>query len=99
VLHAIWEFRVRPGREADFEARYGPEGDWVRLFRGGDGYSGTALLRDPAVRGRYVVIDVWRDGEAYRAFKEAFAAEYAALDEQCAALTEDERRLGEFESV
>jgi quinol monooxygenase YgiN len=99
VLHVVWEFRVRAGLEAEFEARYGPDGDWVRLFRGGDGHASTALLCDPAVRGRYLVIDVWRDAVAYRTFKETFAAEYAALDEQCAALTEDERRLGEFESV
>ena len=99
MLNAVWEFRVRPGREGEFERRYGPDGDWAHLFRGGDGYAGTTLLRDPALRGRYLVIDVWRDAESYRAFKEAFAAEYAALDEECTALTEDERRLGEFESV
>ena len=24
---SLWEYRVRPGREADFERLYGPEGD------------------------------------------------------------------------
>lgn len=43
----VWEFRVRPGQEAEFEARYGPDGDWARLFRLGEGYGGTVLLRDP----------------------------------------------------
>ncbi|HEU0092278.1 MAG TPA: hypothetical protein VFS78_09215 [Vicinamibacteria bacterium] len=62
-------------------------------------YVGTALLRDRATRGRYFVTDAWRDASAYRTFKERHADAYAALDVECAALTEDERRLGEFEPV
>ena len=96
-FHVLWEFRVRAGREAEFERRYGADGDWVGLFRRGEGYVGTALLRDMAARGRYVVTDTCRDAAAYRAFKQRYADAYAALDLECTALTEDERCLGEFE--
>jgi heme-degrading monooxygenase HmoA len=99
VFVVVWEFEVRPGREADFEARYGPKGDWVRLFEQGEGYRGTVLMRDRAVPGRYLLTDTWRDGADYRAFKAGFAAEYAALDGACTALTRSERCLGEFEAV
>jgi len=99
LLHVVWEFCVRSGREAEFERRYGADGDWVRLFRHGEGYVGTALLRDRVTRGRYLVTDTWRDAGAYRAFKEDHADAYAALDLECTALTEDERGLGEFEPV
>jgi heme-degrading monooxygenase HmoA len=98
ALHVVWEFRVRPGSEAEFERRYGPSGDWARLFGRSDGYQGTVLLRDRAAPGRYLLTDTWRDATAYRAFKERYADEYAALDQECAALTEDERCLGEFET-
>jgi heme-degrading monooxygenase HmoA len=96
-FHVVWEFRVRAGREAEFERRYGADGDWVGLFRRGEGYVGTALLRDRAAPGRYVLTDTWRDAAAYRAFKQRYADAYAALDLECTALTEDERCLGEFE--
>ena len=82
AFQVVWEFRVRPGREAEFERRYGADGDWAALFRHGDGVGGTVLLRDAA---------------AYRAFKESHGDAYAALDLECTALTEDERCLGEFE--
>lgn len=97
AFHVLWEFRVRGGREAEFERRYGSEGDWVRLFRRGEGYVGTALLRDLGTPRRYVVTDTWRDGAAYRTFKEIHAQAYATLDRECTELTEDERCLGEFE--
>lgn len=99
AFHVLWEFRVRGGSEAEFEKRYGTEGDWVRLFRRGEGYLGTALLRDRGTPRRYLVTDTWRDGAAYRAFKETHAEAYATLDRECTALTEDERCLGEFESA
>ena len=51
-------------------AATGTAGDWARLFRRGEGYVGTVLLRDLATPGRYLVTDTWRDAAAYRAFKE-----------------------------
>lgn len=99
AFQVVWEFRVRPGREEEFERRYGRDGDWAALFRRGEGYVGTTLLRDLATPGRYVVTDTWRDPAAYRAFKEGYAEAYAALDLECTALTEAERCLGEFEPL
>lgn len=29
----VWEYRVRLDRIREFEAVYGPKGEWVRLFR------------------------------------------------------------------
>jgi heme-degrading monooxygenase HmoA len=99
AFHVVWEFRVRPGREEEFERRCGATGDWVRLFRQSEGFVGTVLLKDRGTARRYLVTDTWRDAAAYRAFKEQHAAAYAALDLECAALTEEERRLGEFEPL
>ena len=99
-MHSIlWEFQVRPGREEDFEHLYGEQGDWVQFFHRGEGYLGSALLRDLETVGRYVTIDRWVSQEAYQDFRRRWAAEYAALDQQCASLTLHEARIGAFRGL
>jgi heme-degrading monooxygenase HmoA len=95
----LWEFHVAGERREEFEDRYGPGGDWVRLFRRSPGYIETLLLRDPATAGRYVTIDRWESEAAYRAFRAQFAAEYHELDERCRQLTTRETSLGYYDEV
>lgn len=93
-MHVIlWEFRVRRGREREFEEVYGPRGEWARLFALGAGYLGTALNRDPGGERRYVVVDRWASREAYEAFRRERGGEYEALDRRCEDLTEHEAPL------
>jgi hypothetical protein len=93
----VWEFWVRPGAEAEFEKTYGPEGAWVRLFSGHPAYGGTKLVRDVVESGRYLTFDLWETRVAYEEFRRLHAAEYRAIDEVCAGLTEREAKIGEFE--
>lgn len=95
----IWEFKVRPERLAEFEAAYGPDGDWVRLFRRDPAYLGTDLLRDREDPHRFLTVDRWSSREACLAFRERFRADYGALDARCAGLTLSERPLGDFDRV
>ena len=90
----IWEFRVKKGREAEFELAYGPTGEWARFFERGEGYLGTELLRDAKDRQRYITIDRWTSPATYEAFRSRWADEYEAIDERCEALTEYEAPLG-----
>ena len=90
----IWEFHAIAGREAEFEQSYGPDGEWARLFRRGEGYLGTELLRDEAYPRRYITLDRWTSPAARSAFQGQWRAEYNALDKQCEALTEHEAPLG-----
>jgi heme-degrading monooxygenase HmoA len=90
----IWEFRARPGREADFERAYGPAGDWATLFGQAPGYLGTELLRDQNDRRRFITIDRWVSATAYDTFRAQSAGEYAAIDRRCEALTEYEALVG-----
>ena len=94
----VWSFDVRPERVAEFERAYGPEGDWVRLFRRHQGYRGTELLNDAARPGRYLTIDRWRSRADAQNFRATFGAEYTALDEHCEVFTTSERLIGEFET-
>jgi quinol monooxygenase YgiN len=99
MFQIIWEFRVAADQREAFEIFYGPEGEWAKLFRRSPHYQGTALLRDPAVPGRYLTVDSWNDGESFKAFKESVAGEYKAIDARCEALTEYEMKLGGFETL
>jgi heme-degrading monooxygenase HmoA len=94
-----WEYRVHPARRADFETNYSAEGPWVELFTKGRGYQSTELLRDVSDPNRYLTIDRWDSREAYLEFSTNFPDEYQALDAECAAFTDHEKRLGDWESA
>jgi heme-degrading monooxygenase HmoA len=95
----LWAFSVEPSKQAEFEAHYGADGSWAQLFGRADGYLGTELLRDRADATRYLTVDRWQSAEAWRAFRDRFAAEYERLDRECAALTTLESPLGEYEDA
>ena len=93
----VWEFRVRPEHLDAFLAGYGPEGDWVRLFRRDPAYVETQLLRDREDPTRFLTIDVWRDREACRVFRQAVRADFDELDRRFEQFTISERHLGDFD--
>ena len=92
----LWEFEVVPEQQAEFEANYGPDGRWARLFRRANGYLGSELLRDRAQPLHYLTIDRWASREDWLAFRREYAAEYERLDREFEGLTTREAPLGEF---
>ena len=92
----IWEYIVRENCLAEFEAAYGPGGEWVQLFRRAEGYLRTELLRDRGKPNRFVTIDYWTSRAAWETFRERFTAEFDALDARCEGYTESEREVGTF---
>jgi len=60
VHEIVWEYEVRAEHAAAFEALYGADGDWARLFRRAEGYVETRLYRDTARPTLYLTIDRWR---------------------------------------
>jgi heme-degrading monooxygenase HmoA len=93
----VWEFRGPLRKRRAFEKAYGPDGALAKLFRDADGYLGTELLRDRQTPGRYLTIDQWKSRQAFLRFKKENRVEYHSLDNECAALTEEETKQGEFE--
>jgi heme-degrading monooxygenase HmoA len=92
----VWKFEIAEEQVAGFEAAYGPEGSWARLFRASKDYLGTELLRDAYVPGAYLTIDRWTSEAAFRAFRKEHDAEYEVLDRECDALTGRETRVGAY---
>ncbi len=95
----LWHQTVRPEHRAAFERTYGPDGAWVALFRRDPEYRETMLLRDRHAPARYATLDLWTSREARLRFRERFAADVAALDTACEALTADETDVGDFDLV
>ena len=95
MIALIWRFEVRDEERAAFEAAYGPEGDWARLFAQSGGFRGTELLR--AADGSYLTMDVWRSKADFDAFLADHGPAYEALDRETEPLTRCEHRLGEYE--
>jgi len=96
-MHVVaWSYRVRAGCEPAFEALYGSDGGWARLFAQSPAYLGTRLLRDMDDPAGYLTLDRWRSRDDYEAFLAQRRADYAALDRQGDALTENETRIGAF---
>jgi len=68
----LWEFEVKPGSEELFEKAYGPDGEWVQLFRRDPRYRGTRLLRDVGWKRVYLTMDEWESRAAYEDFQKRF---------------------------
>jgi heme-degrading monooxygenase HmoA len=88
---ARFEYSVAPERRAEFEAVYGPAGEWAELFRLGAGYLGTTLERTG--EGSYLVVDRWRSRADYERFLAEHAARYEAMSRANERLYVSERRL------
>jgi hypothetical protein len=96
---ALWEYEVKPGSEERFENAYGPDGDWVRLFRNDPHYHETRLVHDSFRRGVYLTMDFWQSRRAYERFMAGHRAEYEAIDAMGEQLSVKKRRIGWFEMV
>jgi heme-degrading monooxygenase HmoA len=95
-LAAVFAYTVDAEAAPAFEAAYGPDGDWARFFRGGEGYLGTELWRDGS---RYLLVDRWRSAADYEAFLAGHADEYRRRSDAASALYREERVVGRFEAV
>ncbi len=95
MIVILWEFQTKPGMEREYERASGANGLWIQLFRKGEGYLGTELLKGS--NGRYITIDRWTSFEAYERFKKEYAEEYEKIDKACESFTRFESLIGIFE--
>lgn len=95
----IWEYRVKWGKQSEFEEIYSPNGVWAKMFKKDAGYLGTSFIRDTNDPQHYLTIDRWSSKEAYENFLNQRAKEYQALDAYCDGLTEQEAPLGKWNSA
>jgi len=92
----VWQFEIAEDKISAFEAAYGPEGAWAKLFRTSPNYLGTELLRDAYIPGAYLTIDRWCSEADFRAFRKQHDHDYEVLDRECDSLTSRETRIGAY---
>lgn len=92
----VWQFEIAEDKVAGFEAAYGPEGAWAKLFGTSPSYLGTELLRDAYIPGSYLTIDRWASEAEFRAFRKENDQGYEVLDRECDSLTSRETRIGAY---
>jgi quinol monooxygenase YgiN len=98
MYYVVWEYEVRADQLAAFETLYGPTGAWSQLFHAAEGYRGTELYRDTTRPTHFVTVDRWATPAALEAYLPTVRESYDRLDEQGAALTIREQRIGAFEA-
>lgn len=99
-MHIIlWEFVVPTDAREKFQQAYGPEGDWVRLFRRAEGYLGTELLHSQDASDIFLTIDRWETIAHFERFQNDFAHEYRDLDQKLEGISTSERKIGVFSAI
>ena len=92
MSHSIrFAYEVAPEARAEFEAVYGPDGQWAELFRTEADYVETTLERTG--EGEYVVTDHWRSRASYERFLARNAERYRAMSRANERLYVSERLL------
>lgn len=90
---------MRDERIQEFIRAYGSDGDWAQLFRRGEGYVSTRLLRSADDPNIFVTVDRWDKADCFEAFKKKCGAEYNELEAKFEAYTLSEEKLGAFSEV
>ena len=80
MIALVWQFDVKPGKQAEFEAFYGADGAWTTLSRKSRSYLGSSFLRDLADTRRYLVAEYWSEMVVYEKHYADFSDEVAALE-------------------
>ena len=93
MITNVWEFKVKPGKEAEFERFNSHEGEWARLFGKSPDYLETRCFPDEGRAGWYVTEDDWTDYDRFERFVEANRKDFDGLDEEQAAMYESARNL------
>lgn len=97
VYVRMWEFTAKPEVRAEFESFYGPDGEWVQLFRRSKAFLGTEFFRDQG--DRYVTLDYFVSKAGFDDFLREFWQEYEALDRRCDGVRGSEREIGVFTAL
>ena len=99
MIAIMWQFDVKPGREADFELLYGVDGEWTAINRKSRSYLGSSFLRDQNRPSRYIVIEYWSEMLVYEQHHKYRTNPANALETQRSALIEAVEPLGVFTAL
>jgi heme-degrading monooxygenase HmoA len=93
MMVRVWEYEIVAASTAEFEAAYGADGAWARLFGSAPGFMSSALYRSVDADDRYITVDLFASETAWRHFLRDHVDAYQQLDARTARLTLREREL------
>lgn len=99
MIAIMWQFEVKKGREREFEALYGAEGDWTALNRQTRSYLGSSFLHDQNNGSRYILVEYWSEMLVSEQHRASRAALIASIEERRAELIETVEPLGIFTAL
>ncbi len=94
MIAVVWQFDVKKGREREFEALYGVEGDWTALNRQTRSYLGSSFLHDQNLPSRYLLVEYWSEMVVYEQHRATLAAMIESIDARRAELIDAVEPLG-----
>ena len=99
MIAIMWQFDVKPGREAEFEQLYGVDGEWTAVNRAARSFLGNSLLRDQNRSSRYILIEYWSEMLVYEQHRVFRSDVIASLEERRRALVDVIEPLGIYSAL
>jgi hypothetical protein len=99
MIAIMWQFEVKQGREHDFEALYGVEGEWTTMNRQTRSYLGSSFLRDQNQSSRYILIEYWSEMLVYEQHRSYRSPARLAFEERRKTVIESVEPLGIFTAL
>ena len=99
MIAIMWQFEVKPGREAEFEQLYGVDGEWTTMNRQTRSYLGSSFLRDQSRATRYMLIEYWSEMLVYEQHRSYRSPARAAFEARRAQVVESVEPMGVFTAL
>lgn len=99
MIAVMWQFDVKQGREKQFEAFYGADGDWTALNRDTRSYLGSSFLRDQNHSSRFLLIEYWSEMLVYEQHRASRLAAIEMFDRRRAELVDAVEPLGIYTAL
>ena len=99
MIAIMWQFDVKPGREAEFEELYGVDGEWTAMNRNARSFLGNSFLRDQNRSSRYILIEYWSEMLVYEQHRVFRSDVIASLEERRHALVDVIEPLGIYSAL
>ena len=99
MIAIMWQFDVKPGREAEFEELYGDDGEWTTMNRTARSFLGNSFLRDQNRASRYILIEYWSEMLVYEQHRVFRSDVIASFEERRRALIDAVEPLGVYSAL
>ena len=99
LIAVVWQFQVRIGKQKEFEAFYGADGEWSMLARRSRSFLGSSFLRDQAADTSYLLVEYWSEMVVYERHRQSVVTDLATLEQHRGDLCEAILPMGVFSAL